>query len=63
MNTQFLSVREIAQRYSVCIKTIYNWTYKGKFPRGVHFGHNRRWSLASLLEYEHSVEQEAAAHE
>ena len=51
-NERFLSVAEIARRYSVTRYAIYGWVARGIFPLGVKLGRMRRWPLSTLQAWE-----------
>ncbi len=46
---EYLSVQEVAKRYSVSPATIYRWARQGLFPTGTYWGpRTRRWKKAEL---------------
>lgn len=49
----FLTVEQVAQRYSVSKDTIWRWRREGDFPRPVKLGDKTtRWRLRDLEEWE-----------
>lgn len=54
--TTFLSVEQVAARYSVSIDSIWRWKRKGEFPLAVKLSSNiTRWRLSDLLVHEDSL--------
>lgn len=51
----YLTVNQVAERYSVSTDTIWRWARDGDFPKGVKIGSSRRWRLADLLDYEQTL--------
>lgn len=55
---RFLSVREVARRYSTSIASIWRWVTQGRFPRPHKLAPGTtRWSVAALDAYDRSLEQ------
>ena len=52
---QYLNVRQLADRYGVCVATIYNYIRAGKLPAGVHFGRIHRWNIADIEAFEQAL--------
>ncbi len=53
----FLSVREVARRYSTSIASIWRWVAQGIFPRPYKVAPgSTRWSVADLYAYDRSLE-------
>ena len=51
----FLSVKDVAARYSVSVATIWRWTRHNDFPEPVKLGQNvTRWRAADLMTWEQS---------
>ena len=53
----YLTVKQIATRYSVSVPTVWRWSRGGQFPRAIKLGPNcTRWRLADLEAWESSGE-------
>lgn len=51
--TLYLSVDDVAARFSVSTDTIWRWTRLGKFPKPVKIGAGTtRWRMSDLLAFE-----------
>jgi predicted DNA-binding transcriptional regulator AlpA len=48
----WLSNRDLAERYTIPIKTVYHWRQTGYGPRGVRFGGHVRYALAEVRRWE-----------
>lgn len=49
----YLTVGEVAARFSVSVATIHRWCKNGHFPAPITFGMRiSRWSLIDLINYE-----------
>ena len=61
---QFLTVRQLASRYSVNTSTIWRWSRDGEFPQPVQFSNKcTRWRLSEVEAHEAqlpSVQTDAA---
>jgi len=52
-DTRYLTVEEVAERYSVSKDSIWRWKREGKFPRAVRVGPGcTRWRMSDLVEYD-----------
>jgi len=52
-NTYYLSVEQVAKRFSVSKDTIWRWKRNGEFPAPVKLGGTTtRWRLSDIEEYE-----------
>lgn len=52
-DTLYLSVDDVAARFSVSTDTIWRWTRLGKFPKPVKIGAGTaRWWMSDLLAFE-----------
>ena len=50
---RYLSVKGVAERYSIGVSTVWNWVAKGKLPSPYKLGENTtRWKLAELDEFD-----------
>lgn len=59
----YLTVAEVAQRFSVSTDTIWRWKRNGDFPKAVRVGPGTtRWRVEDLEAYERSLECCFAAH-
>ena len=58
---QFLTIKDLTDRYGVSRASIYNHIKAGRFPQGVVIGHSRRWSIKELEAFEAGLTQEAQA--
>lgn len=46
---QFVSDRDLALRYGVCVSTIWRWAQKGRIPQPLRLGPNTtRWNIADV---------------
>jgi prophage regulatory protein len=53
LNTLYLSVDQVAQRFGVSKDTIWRWKRDGEFPLAVKLGGTTtRWRLADIEEWE-----------
>ena len=53
----FLTVSEVADRYSVSVDSIWRWKREGTFPAGVRLGKGcTRWRLSDLEEHERTLQ-------
>ncbi len=49
----YLTVTQVAERYTVSTDSVWRWARHGDFPKGVKIGANAtRWCLADLTEHE-----------
>ena len=52
-DTRYLTVEEVAERYSVSKDSIWRWKREGKFPLAVRVGPGcTRWRMSDLVEYD-----------
>jgi prophage regulatory protein len=52
-STQFLSVRQVADRYSIAPVTVWRWVREGQFPAPYRFApRTTRWREADLAEFD-----------
>lgn len=51
---QYLSVKQVAARYSVAVSTIWKWTKLGKFPEPRKLNNCTRWHVDDLVSWEAS---------
>jgi len=50
-------VREVAQRHSVSVSTIWRWVNKGQFPKPIKLSPGcTRWRISDIQEWEASKE-------
>lgn len=49
---EFLTVTDVAKRYSISRSSVFNFYKKGLIPKGITFGKTRRWSLEELEAFE-----------
>jgi excisionase family DNA binding protein len=63
IDSPFLSVEQLADRYGVSPATVHQWLYKRKGPRSHKFGRYRRFHLEDVLEWEaaHAEDPDAGA--
>ena len=54
---QFLTVKDLAERYSMNKCTIYSLLRSGKLPAGVKIGRSRRWKLCVIEDFEASLQR------
>ncbi len=54
---QFLSPRQVAARYSIPVKTLEVWRYRGVGPKFMKFGRIVRYSASALADYEKSCDR------
>ena len=60
---QYLTVDQVAARYSVSTDSIYRWKRDGDFPKAVHLGKGAtRWRLSDLRHYESTLMVSFATH-
>lgn len=52
METTFLSVAELADRYDVPVATVYAWLHKGTAPPSLKVGRYRRFRLCDAESWE-----------
>ena len=55
MNKQFLSIKELSERYGISKASAYNYVRDGKLPRGIHIGKAHRWALSELEAFERAL--------
>lgn len=54
---QYLSDKEITERYSIARATVWRWVAEGRFPSPVKIGNNcTRWKIADLEQWEAKME-------
>lgn len=58
---QFLTIKDLADRYGVSRASIYNHIKAGRFPQGVFIGRSHRWSVKELEAFEQTLTQEVQA--
>ena len=51
----FLRVEDVTRRYNTCYRSLRRWIVAGNFPPPTKIGRALRWSLESLLEWEHQT--------
>lgn len=56
INMQYLSDKNISQRYQIARSTVWLWTQQGRFPKPVKLNGRTRWKLADLEEFERGQE-------
>lgn len=59
MSTTFLTIADLAKRYRITPKTVYNLRQAGKLPKPLKLGRLCRWKLADLEVFETSRGKEA----
>ncbi len=52
MTSEFLSVRDLAERYSINTRTVYRLAKEGKLPPCFRVGMSRRWRLSDMEAFE-----------
>lgn len=55
MNKQFLSIKELSERYGISKASAYNYIRDGKLPAGIHIGKSHRWPLSELEAFERAL--------
>lgn len=45
---EFLTIKQISQRYGVTKCTIFNWMHKGILPKGLKLGGVRLWAISDI---------------
>lgn len=53
--TEFLTQDELASRWDVETRTLYNWRKEGKGPPFLKLGKKIRYRLSDVLEYEEKI--------
>jgi DNA-binding transcriptional MerR regulator len=48
----FFTIKEVAERYRVEIRTVEGWRYRGVGPRGIKIGGRVLFSIAELAKFE-----------
>ena len=62
MQKLYLSVKEVAERYGVSVKTVWTWSRNGVLPRPIHLGNRcTRWNLKDLEDFEDQTREGGAA--
>jgi excisionase family DNA binding protein len=56
--SEFLSVKDLADRYGVPVPTVYGWLHKGTAPPSLKVGRYRRFRLADVLAWEDQRREE-----
>lgn len=56
-NETLLTPEELAQRWSVSVKTLTKWRYEGSGPLWLKIGGQARYRLADVLQYEREAER------
>ncbi len=51
----FITIFDIANRYSISTSTIWRWIKLGKFPKGKKIGGTARWRLSDLEKFEENL--------
>ena len=54
---EFLTVKDLADRYSLNKCTIYSLLRAGKLPAGVKIGRSRRWKLCVIEAFEAGLQE------
>ena len=54
---EFLTVQDLADRYSLNKGTIYSLLRTGKLPAGVKIGRSRRWKLCVIEAFEAGLQE------
>jgi excisionase family DNA binding protein len=52
MDSEFLSVQQLADRYSVPVQTVYAWRNSQTAPKALKIGRHLRFRLSDVLEWE-----------
>ena len=48
---RLLSVRDVAQRLSLCARSVWKMAAKGELPPPLHLGGSRRWRESDISAY------------
>ncbi len=54
METKYLRIPAVLQRYGVGRTTIYDLVAKSEFPRPIHVGRSALWSIDELGRFDHA---------
>ncbi|GAA4098806.1 helix-turn-helix domain-containing protein [Actinomadura miaoliensis] len=54
MPEKHLSIEDLAERYGVPVKTVYDWNSKGTGPRYMKIGRHVRYKLADVITWENA---------
>ena len=54
---EFLTVKDLADRYGLNKCTIYSLLRSGKLPAGLKIGRSRRWKLCMIEAFEASLQE------